>query len=60
MHFAAVVISSTCVGNTEEENNGYVVFKLNISSYQLVNKGWWGGKGALIRPPPPFIQCWYF
>ncbi len=38
-------------GNTEEENNGYVVFELNIYD-QLGKRWWWGGGGmALFRPP---------
>jgi hypothetical protein len=39
------------VGNTEQENNGYVVFKRN--SQELARKKSGGGGGALLRPLPP-------
>ncbi len=43
-------------GNTEEENNGYVVFELNIHG----SGGKWGEvRGeTLFRPPPPLAGFW--
>ncbi len=38
-------------GNTEEENNDYVVFKWNIRLSAWKKGG--EGRGILLRPPPP-------
>ncbi len=38
-------------GNTEEENNGYVVFELSTTGQ--LKTGWGRGGEALYRPPPP-------
>jgi hypothetical protein len=37
---------------TPEENNGYVVYNLNIQADQLGNRVWVMGE-VLLRPPPP-------
>ncbi len=41
---------------TPEENNGYVVFNLNIQADQLGNRVWVMGE-ALLRPPPPLSSA---